>query len=107
MSEKKRNNINIDNTIDTVIEQGDEEHARSIEEHQIDIHVKTVTVKPVQRSISRQTEIVTDGGYEDLPYLFYNLNYHNDPSMAAVQVNIPIKKKKKQKIKFVKLKYQL
>ncbi|XP_015187602.1 PREDICTED: uncharacterized protein LOC107072307 [Polistes dominula] len=92
VSEKNRNNINIENTIDTVMEQDDEEHASSVEEHQIDIHVETVTVKPMQRSISCQTEIVTDGAYEYLTYFFCNLNYHNDLSTAAVQVIIPIKK---------------
>ncbi|CAG5073569.1 Protein of unknown function [Cotesia congregata] len=92
VSEKERNNINIDNTMDTVMEQGNEEHASRVEEHPIDIHVETVTVKPVQRSISCQTEIVTDGAYEDLVYFFCNLNYSNDLNTAAVQVNIPIKK---------------
>lgn len=84
VNEKKRNNINIENTTDTVMEQGNE-HESSVEEHPIDIHVETVTVKPVQRSISCQTEIVTGGAYEELAYFFCNLNYFNDLNTATVQ----------------------
>lgn len=73
------------------MEQGDE-HASSFENHPNDIHIETATLKPVQRSISCQTEIVTDGVHEDLAYFFCNLDYCNDLNTASVQVNIPIKK---------------
>lgn len=91
MSENNEKNMSNANTIDSVVEQ-DEEYLNTGEKYQINTDAETEIMKSAQRSISCQTDIVTDGYHEDLTYFFCNLNYHDGLSTAAVQVNIPIKK---------------
>ncbi|KAL3287066.1 hypothetical protein HHI36_001555, partial [Cryptolaemus montrouzieri] len=63
------------------MEQGDV-YASNGEQHQFNVDVESVTMESLQRSISCQTEIVTDGAYEDLGFFFGNLNCHDGLSSA-------------------------
>lgn len=83
VSNETDNLINITDSMNAVIEQGD---------NQTDTGVESVILKPLQRSISCQTETVLDETYGDLTCFICNLDYHDVISTAAVQINIPMKK---------------
>lgn len=79
MNKEANNIINITNktyncTIGAVMEQSDM-HANSIEQNQTDVLVESVILKPVQESISRQTDTVTDEMNDDFAYLFAVLRF--------------------------------